>query len=193
MLFIFALALLLATGQSTVLKRLDYDVLDLSLRVMKLAAELNLSDDPYVPGGIVYIDEPDAAIFLQEDKYCFAIFRGTTPNVADWLQNLDPFNAEVCSTTGQCCRTRRGFQRAYELPDFKDSLEDNIRQCKNNCPECEVVFGGHSQGGAIATVAAIAMDDLDPTIIACGQPGTIVGDCSAINVDKYYRFGALLQ
>jgi len=185
-LVVVALAFL-AKGQSAVV--LDDELIDLSLRTIQLAAEIHLSDEPLVPGGVVYIDEPDAAIFLQEDKYCFAIFRGTTPNLRDWLQNLDPFTGEVCSMEGQCCKTRRGFQHAYDMPDYKYNLEDNLRLCKANCPECQVVFAGHSQGAAIATVAAVAMSDLDPTIIAFGQPGTIVGDCPAIKVDKYYRYG----
>jgi hypothetical protein len=78
---------------------LDEELIALSLRTAQLAAELNLSEDPSIPGGIVYIDEPDAAIFLQEEKYCFGIFRGTTPNIADWIQNLNPFNGQI--TFGQ--------------------------------------------------------------------------------------------
>lgn len=148
---------------------LDEELIALSLRTAQLAAELNLSENPSVLGGIVYIDEPDAAIFLQEEKYCFGIFRGSTPNIADWIQNLNPFNGQVCSTKGECCTTRKGFQDAYDLPDYKEALESNLRGCKANCTDCEIVLAGHSQGGAIASIAAVAMDDLDPTVIAFGQ------------------------
>lgn len=184
-LLVGALAILPHPAQSVVL---DDELVDLTLRTMHLASELQFSDAPSISGGLVFIDEPDAAIFVQEDNYCFGIFRGTTPNIADWIQNLDPFTGQVCSTEGQCCKTRRGFQRAYNLPDYKDDLEENLRSCKANCPDCEVVLAGHSQGGAIASIAAVAMDDLDPTVIAFGQPGSIIGDCAPINVDKYYRF-----
>jgi len=186
---LFALTLFLLVVASCQSVLVDEALIDLSLRTLGLAAELYLSDDISVEGGIVYIDEPDAAIFLHQDHYCFGIFRGTTPDIADWMQSLDPFFGEVCSTKGECCKTRRGFQQAYDLPDFKYDLEDNLRSCKSNCPDCEVVLSGHSQGAAIASIAAVAMNDLDPTIIAFGQPGTIVGDCPPLNVDKYFRYG----
>ena len=183
-LFAGALAFLVEHSRSAL--TLDEEFMDLSLRVAQLSKSLNFMEE--VAGSSLYVDEPDAALFLKEGKYCFAIFRGTKPNLADWMQNLDPFTGEVCSPSGFCCKTRNGFQRAYNLPDYKYNLEDDVRLCKANCPECEVVFSGHSQGGAIATVAAVAMDDLDPTIITFGQPGTIVGECPSINVEKYYRF-----
>lgn len=186
-LLLSALAFLSETGRASDVV-LDEKLIDLSRRTMELAAELQ-KDDPLVPGGIVYIDEPDSALFLREDNYCFAIFRGTTPNIVDWLQNLNPFTGRVCSTKhGDCCTTRLGFQQAYELPYYKDELESNVRLCKDECKDCQVIFAGHSQGGAIASIAAIAMDDMDPTILAFGQPGSIIGDCPSINTDNYYRF-----
>lgn len=181
---VVALAFLLKSGQA--LETLDEYLMDLSLRAAELSKSLNLMEE--VPGTSFYVDEPDAALFLKENNYCFAIFRGTKPRIDDWLSNLDPFEGEVCSPSGHCCKTRRGFQQAYDLPGYKYSLEDQVRSCKNDCPECTVVFTGHSQGAAIAAVAAVAMDDLDPTVITFGQPGTIVGDCLPINADKYYRF-----
>lgn len=167
--------------------QLDEKLMDISLRASELSAEL-LNDDPFIEGANVYVDEPDAALFLREGNVCFAVFRATTPNLADWFQNLDPFNGMICSQSNQCCMTRNGFRRAYTDPSYRESLELDIRSCKSSCPACELVFAGHSQGGAIATVAAVALADVDPTIITYGQPGTIADDCPYINVKKYYRF-----
>jgi hypothetical protein len=52
---------------------------------------------------------------------------------------------------------------------------------------------GHSAGGAIAAVAAVAMDDTKPTIITFGDPGSIIGSCSPVNAGKYYRFANTIK
>jgi hypothetical protein len=55
------------------------------------------------------------------------------------------------------------------------------------------VLVGHSQGAAIAAVAAVALDDTNPTIITFGDPGSIIGSCSPIDVEKYYRFANTVE
>lgn len=169
---------------------LDATLMNVCLRALELSAALleDVEDIPSVSGANIYIDEPDAALFVREGNYCFAVFRGTTANFLDWMENLDLFTGTICSPAEECCQARHGFVLAYTSPNYKDELEEDVRSCVDECPDCEVVFTGKSQGGAIAAVAAVAMEDVDPTIITFGQPGSINGLCSPINVDKYYRF-----
>lgn len=41
-----------------------------------------------VPGATVNVDEPDAALRVKKQDTCFAIFRDTTPQLEDWIQNI---------------------------------------------------------------------------------------------------------
>jgi hypothetical protein len=167
---------------------LGEDLIELSFRGMELAAAVQRQDPNAVVGSKFYIDGPNAALFVKEGDYCFISFDSTKPNGADWWQNLDPSYDEICSSSGDCCGARAGFVRAYMSPNYKDSLEADVRLCMATCPQCEAVLVGHSQGGAVALVAAIAMADIKPSIITFGQPASIVGSCPLVDVDKYYRF-----
>jgi hypothetical protein len=69
-------------------------------------------------------------------------------------------------------------------------MEQSLRECAKDCvikDEC-VVLTGHSQGGAIAAVAAIALADLNPYVITFGQPPTIDAPCPVITSDRWYRY-----
>jgi hypothetical protein len=155
---------------------------------MELAAAVQTQEPNAVTGSNFYIDGPNAALFVREGNYCFMVFDSTKPTGEDWWQNLDPSSDEICSSSGDCCEARAGFVRAYTSPNYKDTLEADVRLCMDTCPQCEAVFVGHSQGGAVAAVAAVAMEGINPTIITFGQPASIDGSCTPINVDKYYRF-----
>ena len=65
-----------------------------------------------------------------------------------------------------------------------------MRDCAKTCenPEDCVVITGHSQGGAIAAVAAVALADLDPYIITFGQPYTLDAPCEKISSERFYRY-----
>lgn len=140
----------------------------------------------------VFIDEPDQALIASKDGYCFAAFRGTTLTKEDWKQNLILGNEDICTTTGsqeRCCSTRRAFFQAYDTT-YKDMLIKSLRSCASACKnkdEC-VVLTGHSQGGAVAAVAGVALADLNPYVITFGQPPTIDAPCAAITSERWYRY-----
>eukprot|EP00429_Kryptoperidinium_foliaceum_P091483 CAMPEP_0176193272 /NCGR_PEP_ID=MMETSP0121_2-20121125/5400_1 /TAXON_ID=160619 /ORGANISM="Kryptoperidinium foliaceum, Strain CCMP 1326" /LENGTH=421 /DNA_ID=CAMNT_0017531983 /DNA_START=220 /DNA_END=1482 /DNA_ORIENTATION=+ len=175
----------------------------LSEKVMKLAltsAELSslaYEEDPPAPGNVSHFgffdEEPDQALVAELDGYCFAAFRGTTMTWVDWSQNFELGKEEICReellgpTT--CCTTRSGFYKAY-YTKYQKELEDAVRKCAKNCEnpaEC-VVFTGHSQGGAIAAVAGLAMSDLNPYVITFGQPATIDAPCPLLSSERWFRF-----
>jgi predicted lipase len=69
-------------------------------------------------------------------------------------------------------------------------MEAALRDCAASCKlrdEC-VVMTGHSQGGAIAAVAALYMPDLNPYVITFGQPPTIDAPCDLITSSRWYRY-----
>jgi hypothetical protein len=88
-----------------------------------------------------------------------------------------------------CCTTHSGFYTAYHA-GYLVELEAAIRKCAKTCqnPDECVVFTGHSQGGAIAAVAGLAMADLNPYVITFGQPATIDAPCDMISSERWYRF-----
>lgn len=113
--------------------------------------------------------EPDQALVTKIEGYCFGAFRGTTLTWIDWQENFNPEKMEVCLTTSgeeDCCMSRSGFYEGY-WTNYKDEFEASIRECASTCasPDECVVLTGHSQGGAIAAVAALLLADLNPYVI----------------------------
>ena len=184
------LSLLHHSVVSAATELLDENMMALSIRAMELFTVVHSQDNSSLEGSNLYVDGPNAALSFTEDNYCFAVFDGTTPTVEDWWQNLDPYESSICSFTSKdCCTTRQGFRRAVTNSNFTELLAQDVINCTTTCPECEVVISGQSQGGALANVFAIAyMQNLDPTIIAFGPPGSIQGECSPLNLEKVYVF-----
>ena len=82
-----------------------------------------------------------------------------------------------------------GLFAAYNT-DYRDKMEQSLRECAKDCinkDEC-VVLTGHSQGGAIAAVAAVYLADLNPLVFTFGQPPTIDLPCPVITSERWYRF-----
>jgi hypothetical protein len=139
-------------------------------------------------------DEPDQALTAKTvDGYCFVAFRGTSLTFEDWSQNLEIGNIDVCATKSAgvqtCCTSRVGFYGAYDT-QYRLDVEKSVRACAKSCPnrdEC-VVLTGHSQGGAVAAVAALILADLNPTLITFGQPPTVNAPCGLLTSDRIYRF-----
>jgi hypothetical protein len=148
-----------------------------------------------VPGAKVYVDEPDAALWVKKDGTCFAIFRATTMQIIDWLENV-PLGPpiEFQSPSGKTCVAIDAYYYAYYQTNFVDQFRSDIQGCVKSCgsKQCDLVIGGHSQGGGIAAIAAIDMEALNPIVIASNQPPAIVdggkGPCEAIDPKRYYRF-----
>jgi hypothetical protein len=136
--------------------------------------------------------EPDQALVAKTLGYCFVAFRGTTLTVEDWRQNLRPGTKDVCmgpEGDETCCSTRTGFYQAYNAV-YKNEVEAAVRACAKDClnPDECVVLTGHSQGGAIAAVAALYLADLNPYVITFGQPRTVNQPCDLITSERYYRY-----
>jgi len=174
---------------------------DKIIHLSKIAAELSneaYNEDPSGEGYdsfSFFDDEPDQALVAKKDGYCFAAFRGTTLTAEDWAQNIKLGSADVCATNPdgsgekECCSVRVGFNEAYATNYDKD-MEQSLRECASDCPqpdEC-VVLTGHSQGGAIAAVAALHLPDLNPYVITFGQPPTVNMPCELVSSSRWYRF-----
>jgi Lipase (class 3) len=91
--------------------------------------------------------------------------------------------------TTECCTSRLGFYEAYNTIYRKD-VEDQVRQCASSCKDKDdcVVITGHSQGGAIAAVAAVFLAELNPYVITFGQPPTLDAPCDLLTTERIYRY-----
>ena len=159
-----------------------------------LAYEENPPTDEKIYDYFGFFDEePDQAIVARRHGYCFGAFRGTTLTWSDWQQNFDLGYEDVCTKEPDglknCCSTREGFYKAY-FTHYRKKFESSLRTCAKDCKnidEC-VVLTGHSQGGAIASVAGLQLADLNPYVITFGQPATIDAPCSMITSERWFRF-----
>jgi pimeloyl-ACP methyl ester carboxylesterase len=142
--------------------------------------------------------EPDQALMVQtSDNRCFVAFRGTSLTIEDWSQNLEIGTEDVCINVAgkeKCCTSRVGFYDAYDTPYRKD-VEDRIRQCASLCQDRDdcVIITGHSQGGAIAVVAAVILADLNPYVITFGQPPTLDTPCDLLTTQRIFRYVNTIQ
>lgn len=148
----------------------------------------------------VFNEDVDQAVLVKIEDYCLVAFRGTElSSWGDMYQNVMLGNAPVCDTnSGMCCNAEDGFYNAYNR-GYRNELENKIRFCSAQCQldatttetttKCPtVVLTGHSQGGSIATIAAIVLSDLSPLVITFGQPPTIDASCPLLDNNSIYRF-----
>jgi len=181
----------------------------LSKKIMKLTLEAaklsSLAYEEKAPDDSVTNDyeafgyhdqEPDQALTAKtKDGYCFVAFRGTSLTWEDWKQNIEIGKKEICrALDGKndeeiCCTSRVGFYNAYNT-NYRDQVEREVRDCAKSCKNRDdcVIITGHSQGGAIAAVAALFLADLNPYIITFGQPATLEAPCELITSERMYRF-----
>jgi hypothetical protein len=179
------------------------DDLVLSHRIVKLSklsaerSALAYQEDPSGHGYDTFAffdNEPDQALVKKNGRLLLGAFRGTTVTLDDWRQNVKVGTKDVCKTgrskdDQECCSTRTGFYEAYNTV-YKDKWEAVMRACVKDClnPDECVVSTGHSQGGAIAAVAALYLSDLNPYVITFGQPPTVDQPCPLITSERFYRF-----
>jgi Lipase (class 3) len=118
------------------------------------------------------------------------VFRGTESNLfqegevtQDWLSNVDMDAVTIPNST---CEVHEGYYQAYHNFEYKQQVEDFIYQCQTDCPDCDVVLTGHSQGGSIATIVAIDLllqqqsttrTIIDPYVITFGSPQGLGAEC----------------
>jgi len=190
------LALLLSTWVSI---KVDAQIV-LSEKIMGLSKDCAvLSAEAYKPSPnstgfdtlINFLDEPDQALLATKDGYCYLAFRGTTLTTQDWYQNIKLGDGSACNQSGkECCTVRIGFQEAYSEPTFKSDLEKAVNGCVAKCKnkdEC-LVITGHSQGGAVASVAAIVFETYNPRVITFGEPNSVDPRCKIISSQRWFRY-----
>jgi hypothetical protein len=174
------------------LSRLVYDVDELQGdkdEISSLMESHGFSDSTYFEEGI------DAILATKhEDGYCLLGFRGTTKfQVLDWLSNLDANpveynggdNNNLDNTTPTGCDLHSGYYESYVNFGFKSEVEEYLEDCTRDCPTCDVVLTGHSQGGAIAEIAALFSNDRydgkstpqPPFVISFGAPHALGAKC----------------
>jgi hypothetical protein len=129
----------------------------------------------------------DAVYNVQiNNEYCAVAFRGTSFdwNIGSWIQDLwsnlivDPIEYNSSNdrnnyngTPGDesdsdsdgddelFCDIHRGYYEAYFDFEYINEIENFLDSCHNDCPECDILLTGHSQGGSIAEVAGLYLKD----------------------------------
>ena len=138
----------------------------------------------------------DNAAFVQDhDGLCYVAYQ-SSKTTTDWWQNANPnvFTLNNQKNDKQC-QFRDGFTKAFIITDFQEDLEENMNKCVNNCdtsvhPYGCLIFTGHSQGGAIATVASFFYGHLPHRLITFANPPALVMNPSECGMQssRSYRF-----
>ena len=191
---LFSLLLLLSAYRTT---GKDVVLTEELMKLSETAAELSVlafqdENAPFEDAFTFFNDEPDQALVAAKDGRCFVAFRGTIRTFRDWQQNFTLRTKQVCNGQ-ECCRVRKGFYQAYNTK-YHPYLEDSIRSCvEDSCDKEDadcVVLTGHSQGGAVASIAAMYLSDLNPFVITFGSPPAIFDPCPLIlqSSSRWYRY-----
>jgi hypothetical protein len=175
------------------------------LNLTEISIDLSLTayfDDPENRGGYdlfkVFEDSDDRAIVASKFDACFVAFRGVRlRNVRDVAQALTPGKAQFCQrqNANNCCSAAKGTIDAFQS-DYMENVRTTLQSCTaNTCsnPDECVVLTGHSQGGSIAQVAAVAWSgDLNPRhVITFGtMPAGLSRECGELlNETRWFNFG----
>lgn len=156
---------------------MDGSFLPLTKAKMTLAAHAirrnqEIYDTELVPDGVNVHDfhnHTDRMYTEEEDNYCMATWMGTDKNLLDWGQN---FNSEQ-KIIGDDCAVHTGFYQAYsgsgsgETEEFVPILTEFVESCSASGKQ--IVFTGHSQGGAAAGIAHIIFNRFSPITIGFGS------------------------
>ena len=137
--------------------------------------------------------EPDAVIVVKHQGYCHVNFRGSRPTLQDWLQNLNVVAATICTNNDDtvCCSAHAGSVSAYYAP-YVQEMEDWVDDCAanycKNMDDC-LVLSGHSQGSAVASVAAVILAQWNPHVLLFAAPRVIHLPCAAIvDSTRWFNF-----
>lgn len=95
------------------------------------------------------VDGTQGFLAFDSDNNCLLVFRGTDPqDIRDWYVNLD---ATMTGNPYGAGKTHRGFTQALER------VWGNLHNLISNRYPKQIELIGHSQGGALATLAAAAL------------------------------------
>eukprot|EP00535_Pseudo-nitzschia_heimii_P005774 CAMPEP_0197173466 /NCGR_PEP_ID=MMETSP1423-20130617/387_1 /TAXON_ID=476441 /ORGANISM="Pseudo-nitzschia heimii, Strain UNC1101" /LENGTH=491 /DNA_ID=CAMNT_0042622287 /DNA_START=148 /DNA_END=1623 /DNA_ORIENTATION=- len=107
--------------------------------------------------GMYYESGVDAVYLARiQDDYCAVVYRGTVADSLEgWLSNVAvaPTPFRLTPDDDNQCEVHSGFHDAYLT--LQAEVEDFLSTCTSECPGCEVVITGHSQGGGIAEMASL--------------------------------------
>lgn len=170
------------------------------LKLISFAAKLSeisfKKQDAISMGAQYYSTNIDAIVTYETSNYCSVAFRGcegistlTMSSFEDWIyQNFDFKYTTVTkrSNANIGCSVQNGFAESYAGVGVK-----NINRFIDNCMVSstkQLVFTGHSQGGAASGIAAIIHSEYNPLTITFGQPPFLKSDsCELINADHFWR------
>jgi len=57
------------------------------------------------------------------------------------------------------CDLHEGYHDSYVDFEYRTDIETFLQNCTSSCPTCSIVLTGHSQGGGIAEIAALYLQD----------------------------------
>lgn len=137
----------------------------------------------------IFEDRLDRAIVRHVEGACYVAFRGSTEKPLDSFQSAPSlFPRKVCGGAG-CCHVERGVAGAY-FSGFVEDFEAAVSDCHKKCEDgCDMVLTGFSQGGAIASVAAVALADYNPVLITFAQHPVAWNRCDVLDtMETYLRF-----
>jgi hypothetical protein len=115
-----------------------------------------------------YKDYEVRCFLARRGKALVVAFRGTVATkIANWYADLDAKLVPI--SEGSPIEVHRGFKKAFD-----ESMEKKLRELlkAKRKPDDQIVFTGHSLGGALALIAAWQLRDLElkPVVYTFGQP-----------------------
>jgi triacylglycerol lipase len=129
-------------------------------------------------------------IWLEEGDSLIIAFRGST-SLQDWINNFRFNKLEYPWATGNSAKIRlhAGFTDAYK--SIRPQVHNLVKRYQRTH---QINFTGHSQGGAIALIAALDCQynfAIAPSLVTFGQPK--VGNlafCESVDrrLNNYFRF-----
>jgi len=141
----------------------------------------------------------DDTILIEDGGQCIVAFQSTTMSINDILQNFDLNKKKLCNAKSECCEFRQGYVDGWKT-EYEAELVEQIKDCTTRCNTDDVclIITGHSQGGAIATVASLELSALTPNyeVITFAAPHALTWNpskCSPhMDFKRHYRFGKAL-